>query len=139
MKKIKLLFALFLTSLLTVNCSSSKDDELSSDPLVGNWSIKAIYIIETQQAVEVTNAQCFKDWVISVSGNKLSLLVSVPNEQTNQCSITNQELQWENANGTYYLINNGQRVEAPIQFNDNYQTLQVNFQEEGFIAIYRKI
>lgn len=139
MKKIKLLFALFLTSLLTVNCSSSKDDELPSDPLVGNWSVRAIYTTETQQAVEVTNIQCLKDWTISVSSNTLSLFLSVPNEQTNQCNTTNQELQWENSNGTYYLINNGQRVEAPIQFNDNYQTLQVNFQEEGFIAIYRKI
>ena len=122
--------------------SCSKDDDGSAgqqDPLIGAWHLRAIYNGET--TVDVTNEACFQDTRLDVNENNLTLYISVPAEQPGApCQTESQSAAWENDNGTYYLVSDGEREPLGVSLNDENQTLQLNitFDGEPFALIFRK-
>ncbi|MDO5607077.1 MAG: hypothetical protein Q4G08_01355 [Capnocytophaga sp.] len=137
MKTIKLLSVLFAAALVGASCSnSSGESESSNDPFIGNWTLRAIYVIQTGETADVTNVACTNNSNAKVTNDTAVISLYVNNN--GQCTPATDTYKWVNEKGVYYIVVNDQKVEAPIQLNDDNQTLQITYQNEGYIFVFRK-
>lgn len=139
MRNIFLLNFLFFASIAFLACNKEDDTlGLNSDPLIGNWKLKAI--TANGQTADVSNTACWKDSYMSIDSSAGKLLLSYPSQNQGGCASDQDNFQWSNKNGTYYFVQNGLEAQMPVQLLDNNQTLQMNISEgtQTIIFSFRK-
>lgn len=125
--------------LLAIGCSflvsCKKDKEVTGDPLIGSWSLKAIS--NGQQSEDVSSIPCLSTSTLVVDATQMRMTLSAP-RQDGSCEQESQQMGWIRTDGGYFWVDgSGQQQKADLTLSDNNQTLQmrltVNNQAAYFI------
>lgn len=140
----KKFLVLFSVIALVFSACSKKEDEQpdpDSDPVIGSWTLRALYSFSDEESIDVSNAVCWKDTRFDVKANEFTLKLVVPEATgSSDCRSATQTAAWVNQNGTYYIVTESGNQPAGIALNDNNQTLQLNITADGeqYGLIFRK-
>ncbi|WP_460636601.1 hypothetical protein [Larkinella harenae] len=123
--KARILLVLVASALFQFSCKDNKNDpQPGQDPIIGSWYLKTLQ--SGGQVADVSEQACYKDTRFVVDEKNLTLTVSSPRQQgSTTCQTESQTAQWEQSQGKYYMVANGQRQDAGIQLTDNNQKLQM--------------
>lgn len=129
MKKYLFMGLLALVSLMFTACRNDDDGGSNSNPLIGNWQLKAI-VLDNGQVYDITgnNVPCFKNSTLKVDATNFSFYFSVPSSQnSSECTSVTDTGTWRYENSKYYISQNGAESEFNPVFNDNNTTLQFTY------------
>lgn len=138
MKKIS--WIILSALVLVFSCSKDEDEEPTGrDPLIGTWNMVAVE--QNGQEVDVTNQPCLRDSRLDVNEGTMTLTLSAPLEEgSTDCETESASAAWENDNGSYYVIENGDRHPANFALIENNQRLSLDLDVGGspLTLIFRK-
>ncbi len=129
-----------LIALLTaLACSDQEDEEPNTnDPLVGNWYLIAVE--QNGQPVEISDQPCIKDSRLDVGPSTMTLSLSAPSQQgSTDCQTESSSINWLNDNGTYYVVEDGDRKPAIFALEPNNQlTVDITLDDTPLSLIFTK-
>jgi hypothetical protein len=130
---------ILLVFLASFACSDKEDEEPNTaDPLVGNWHLVALE--QNGQTVEITDQPCIKDSRLNVDPSTMTLTLSAPREQGGtDCQTESSSINWVNDNGTYYMVEDGDRQPAIFSLEPNNQlTVDITLDGNPLSLIFTK-
>lgn len=131
---------IILIALLAAFACSDKDDEEpnTTDPLVGNWQLIALE--QNGQTVEITDQPCIKDSRLDVDPSTMTLMLSAPRAQdSTDCQTESSSIDWVNDDGTYYMVEDGDREPAIFSLEpDNQLTVDITLDGSPLSLIFTK-
>ena len=131
---------IILIALLAAFACSDKDDEEpnTTDPLVGNWQLIALE--QNGQTVEITDQPCIKDSRLDVDPRTMTLMLSAPRAQdSTDCQTESSSIDWVNDDGTYYMVEDGDREPAIFSLEpDNQLTVDITLDGSPLSLIFTK-
>ncbi|KEO71910.1 hypothetical protein [Anditalea andensis] len=131
--------AFLILILIAGACSGKEDDEpVNADPLIGLWQL--IGISQGNQTVDVTDQACLNNSNLDVSSSTMTLTLSVPQEQGNTgCQTQASSVNWVNEDGTYYMVENGNKVPAIFSLKANNELhVDITLNNEPATLIFTK-
>lgn|SRR5690606_21558589 len=137
MKKHPLIILIAL--LAAFACSDKEDEEPNTDdPLMGNWHLVALE--QNGQTVDVTEQACLKDSRLNVTQTTMTLTLSAPREQGSaDCQTESSSIDWVNDNGTYYMVEDGDRQPAIFSLEpDNQLIVDITLEDMPLSLIFTK-
>ena len=137
MKKHPLIILIAL--LAAFACSDKEDEEPDiTDPLMGNWHLVALE--QNGQTVEITDQPCIKDSRLDVERGTMTLTLSAPREQgSTNCQTESSSIDWVNDNGTYYMVEDGDRQPAIFSLEpDNQLIVDITLDDTPLSLIFTK-
>ena len=131
---------IILIALLAAFACSDKDDEEpnTTDPLVGNWQLIALE--QNGQTVEIIDQPCIKDSRLDVDPSTMTLMLSAPRAQdSTDCQTESSSIDWVNDDGTYYMVEDGDREPAIFSLEpDNQLTVDITLDGSPLSLIFTK-
>ncbi|MFK8265771.1 lipocalin family protein [Capnocytophaga cynodegmi] len=128
MKNLKRLNQKIKLLLVMVCFASCGKESEASEPFQGVWNLKAI--VQNGQVVDVTRPDlpCFKNSKLTVGATNFELFFSaLKSQNSTDCDSSTESGTWTKRDGKYFISQNGQEIEFPIQFSDNNTTLQFTY------------
>lgn len=126
-RKITVRIAFFVMAIIGI-ASCGKDSDKAGDAFEGVWKLKAI--VQNGTVIDVTQAHlpCFKNTTLTVGASNFDLFFSAPQSQNStNCNNVTESGTWIKRDGKYFITQNGQEIEFPMQFSDNNTTLQFSY------------
>lgn len=131
---------IILLALFAVFACSDKEDEEpnTTDPLIGNWHLVALE--QNDQTVDITEQACLKDSRLNVTQTTMTMTVSAPQQQgSTDCQSQSSSIEWVNDNGTYYMVEDGDRQPAIFSLeSDNQLIVDITLDDMPLSLIFTK-
>ncbi|HLW20384.1 MAG TPA: hypothetical protein VKX33_08675 [Cyclobacteriaceae bacterium] len=125
----KKFLSILLIAFAAFSCSDKEDEQpVLDDPLMGMWQMVALE--QDGQIVDIRDQPCLKDSNLNVTQNTMALTLSAPQQQGGtDCQTESASLEWVNDDGTYYVVEDGER--KPAIFSLEEDQLNVNITMDG--------
>jgi len=120
------------------SCSDKEDEEPNlNDPLMGQW--KMVALEQNGQVIDISDQSCLKDSKLNVTQTTMVLSLSAPpQEGSTNCQTETASIEWGNDNGTYYVVEEGQREPAIFALEDGQLSVDINMDEAPISLIFTK-